>query len=52
MMQDGMMPWGMWPVMLFAWVFSILLLVLLVLAIVWLWKQIRSGDGRRPPPGG
>jgi len=43
---------GGWWGMIVIGLFWILTLILLVLAIVWLWQQIRDGRGaRKGPPG-
>ena len=50
-MTDGMMGGG-WLWMVGISVFWILILALLVLAIVWLWQQIRKDGGARGGPPG
>jgi hypothetical protein len=41
-MMSGPMPMMGWPMMLFMGLFCVLLLILMVLAILWLIKQLRK----------
>lgn len=52
-MYDGMMDgaWMMWFGTIVGVVFTLVLLVLLVLAVVWLYQQVRKGEPGDRAPG-